>query len=139
MLVLGEKINEEDNQHGLDDATIADLIQMRQFHKFNCATLIGEHLLCSGLEYSRLKPATQCCFMYPQHQHAHITIYLQLPRDMSKENNPEQQKIHVITFNFPVQKMPEQIKCSLVTTESVRSFSDGLCNIYSLLEVFDSL
>src|SRR5204863_7738732 len=77
--------------------------------------------------------------MYPQHQHAHITIYLQLPRDMSKENNPEQQKIHVITFNFPVQKMPEQIKCSLVMTESIRSFSDGLCNIDSLPEVFDSL
>ena len=76
--------------------------------------------------------------MYPQHQHAHITIYLQLPRDMSKENNPEQQKIHVITFNFPVQKMPEQIKCSLVTTESIRSLSDGLCNIDSLPEVFDS-
>ena len=79
MLMLGEKIDEEDNQCGLDNATIADLIQTRQFHKFNCATLIGEHLLCSDLEYSQLKPATQCCFMYPQHQRAHITIYLQLP------------------------------------------------------------
>ena len=52
MLMLGEKIDEENNQQGLNDATIADLIQTRQFHKFNCATLIGEHLLCSGLEYS---------------------------------------------------------------------------------------
>ena len=58
---------------------------------------------------------------------------------MSKENNPEQQKIHIITFNFPVQKMPEQIKCSLVTIESARSHSDGLCNINSLPKVFNPL
>src|SRR5438045_9107958 len=56
---------------------------------------------------------------------------------MSKETNPEQQKIHIVTFNFPAQKMPEQIKCSLVTTESARSHSDGLCNINSLPKVFD--
>ena len=132
----GETIDEEDNQRGVDDATIADLTQTKQFHKFNCATRIGEHLLCCDLNYSRHKPATRCCFMYPQHQRAHVTIYLQVPRDMSEEHNPDQQKIHIVAFNFPAHKVLGQIECSLVTTESFESLPQELINLDSLQEGF---
>ena len=51
-------INEEDNQCGTEDATFVNLTQTKQFHKFNCATHIGKHLLCRDLNYYRHKPAT---------------------------------------------------------------------------------
>ena len=74
--------------------------------------------------------------MYPQHQRAHITLYLQLPRDMSEEQNPEQQKIHMVTFNFPAHKVVEQVECSLVTTESFESLPPSLINLDSLPKDF---
>src|SRR5436190_14129530 len=63
--------------------------------------------------------------MYPHYQHAHGTIYLQVPRNMSKEHNPEQQKIHMVTINFPAHKIVEQVQCSLVMTELFESLPQG--------------
>src|SRR5438045_2436004 len=118
-------INEEDNQHGAEDATLVDLTQTKQFHKFNCATCIGKHLLCGDLNYSWHKPATQCSFMYLHYQHAHGTIYLQVPHNTRKEHNPEQQKIHMVTINFPAHKIDEQVQCSLMMTELFKSLPQG--------------
>src|SRR5438045_9790846 len=63
--------------------------------------------------------------MYLHYQHVHGTIYLQVPRNMSKEHNPEQQKIHMVTINFPAHKIVEQVQCLLVTTELFESLPQG--------------
>ena len=54
---------------------------------------------------------------------------------MREENNSEQQKIHMVTFNFPVHKVLGQVECSLIT-ESLESPQQRLIKLNSLPEGF---